>query len=192
MWRDHLAAYGTVLERRRMKVPRVRISLPPPQGNKMSESDILIAIQAVSDVIETIGIHPASVTKNYGIPEEETIPRVTWKDGWNACMMEMSEKVWDQLEELRKGIDENFALLALIDAGWYEGDKFVLNINDTFHYACADAETVDKEQAKEIVRLFKKHGFKGIDYWVATQRGYDPKVPHYKERVETVRAIEGK
>jgi hypothetical protein len=154
-------------------------------------SEILLAIKAVEDALESIGIFPQSVTKNYGTDKEETTPRTTWQDGWNACILEHIEKIYNQLEELKKEVNEDFALLSLIDAGWVSGDEFVLNMNDTFHYACADAESVTKEQATEVVRLFKKHGMKGIDYWVACQRGYDPEIPHYKTNVEQVRALEG-
>jgi hypothetical protein len=157
---------------------------------KKKMSDILLAIKAVEDALEQIGIYPQAVTKNYGTDKEETIPRTTWQDGWNACVMEHIDKIYNQLEKLKEGVDKNFALLSLIDAGWAEGDKYILNMNDTFHYACADAEEVTKEEAKEVVELFKQHGWKGIDYWVAKKRGYDPEIPRYKERVEEVRLKE--
>ena len=153
-------------------------------------SDILLAIKAVEDALDQIGIYPQSVTKNYGTDKEETTPRTTWQDGWNACNMEIPDKIYGQLKELRKGVDKNFALLSIIDAGWAEGDKYILNMNDTFHYACADEEEITKEEAEEVVRLFKRHGMKGIDYWVACKRGYDPEIPHYKEGVEQVRKAE--
>jgi hypothetical protein len=158
------------------------------KGYKMS--NILLAIEAVENALGNIGVYPESRTENYGSKDQKTTPRTTWQDGWNACYVEILEKIFDQLRILRKEVDENFALLSLIDAGWMDEDKYVLNMNDTFHYACADCEEVNKEEAKEVVRLFKRYGFKGIDYWVAQKRGYDPEIPRYKEGVEEVRLHE--
>jgi hypothetical protein len=155
-------------------------------------SELLLAIQAVYDALDQIGVQPAAITKNYGTPEEETIPRTAYGDGWNACAEELLDKIYGQLEVLSKGVDKNFALFALLDLGWAEGDKYILNMNDTFHYACADAEEVSKEEAPEVARLFKAHGYKGLDYWVAEKRGYDPEIPRYKARVEEVRTQERK
>jgi hypothetical protein len=149
-------------------------------------SNMLQAIATIRDALLTAGIYPKTVIDEEGIKE-----RTAYQDGWNACLMEISKKIWDQLKMLSEQEDENFALLSLIDAGWVDEEgNFDLNMNDTFHFATSDVETLNREQAKEVVRFFKTYGFKGIDYWVATHRGYDPEIPYYKERVKDVRAQE--
>jgi hypothetical protein len=154
--------------------------------------ELAIAIKTVYDALDQIGIHPAAVTTSYGTPEEKTVERVTWKDGWNACVMEHIDIISKALENLQTNYDENFAILSITDLGWYEPeqDVILLNMSDTFHYACADCEPVTHEEAKEVVRLFEKHGVKGVDYWVAEKRGYDPKIPKYCDRVQAVRMLE--
>ena len=158
----------------------------------MAKQDINISLilNAVEDAFDSVGIYPASISKQNEDGEWETKERTEWQDGWNACHLKSLDKIYDQLEKIREEIDENFALLSIIDAGWFLGDKFRLNMNDTFFYACADEEVITKEEAKEVVSLFKTHGFKGIDYWVAEKRGYDPEIPHYKEQIELVRQQE--
>jgi hypothetical protein len=64
-------------------------------------------------------------------------------------------------------------------------------MNDTFG-GYADAEEASKEEVKEIDRLFVNYGYKGITYWVAKKRGYDPKIPRHKKDVEDVRKSENR
>jgi hypothetical protein len=82
------------------------------------------------------------------------------------------------------------ALLLIADVGWLDRGKFILNMNDTFWYACSDAEEVGEDEIKEVARLFSTYGWQGIDYWVANKRGYDPEIPRHKEEVEEVRKKE--
>lgn len=122
--------------------------------------------------------------------KSSTVERTTYQEGWNAAILNISKEIFKQFNILSKGVDEDLALLALTDAGWIDGDKFELNMNDTFHYG-SDSETVSKEEVKEVARLFRAHGGRGIDYWVAIRRGYDPEIPKYKKGVEEVRKYEG-
>ena len=152
-------------------------------------SELLSAIQSIKDAISQMDCFPDSIITEDGKERK----RDSYGDGWNACWTKMFEKIWDRLSLLEKeGIDENFALLSLLDVGWVseDGDEFDLNMNDTFFFATSDVETLNKEEAKEVIKLIKRHGFKGMDYWVAQKRGYDPEIPRYAKRVEEVRALE--
>ena len=148
--------------------------------------DMLMAIKAVQDVLSTTGIYPQSMTDKDG----KNTKRTEWQDGWNAAILHISKEIFKQFDIMSKGVDEDLALLLLADVGWLRGKDLMLNMNDTFHYACSDSEIVESFEFKEVARLFKTYGGKGIDYWVAKKRGYDPEISEYKEGVEEVRAKE--
>lgn len=56
------------------------------------------------------------------------------------------------------------------DDGWYAS----LNVNDTFAYASADAESFQLDQAAEIVSLAQRYGGAGVTAWAAHHRGAQP------------------
>lgn len=58
-----------------------------------------------------------------------------------------------------------------------------LNMNDTFGYACADAELVPPDAIPTVYALWKRHGWEGVAWWVWRQRGTPP-IPPVRERVE--------
>ena len=154
--------------------------------------DILLAIKVVDDALATVGIYPQStITVDKDGKETEVKKRTTWQDGWNAAIMHISDEIFKQFDVMREGIDEDLALLCVAGVGWLDGDKLQLNMNDTFHFACADMETVSKEEIKEVARLFRTYGDRGPVYWVAQKRGYDPEILQHKEAVKEVRKYEG-
>ena len=60
------------------------------------------------------------------------------------------------------------------EATGHERDKKwnqMLNLNDTFFWACADAEYVSDEELPEVASLFFRYGWCGILYWVNLKRG---------------------
>jgi len=160
----------------------------------MKEIDLKLAVKTVTDVLMTTGVYPQSSStwdeKTNTI--KDTKLRTEWQEGWNACQWEIFNKINDSLGKLEKeGMSDDLALLLIADVGWMDEGKLILNMNDTFHYA-ADAEEVSDEEVKEIAELFATYGHKGITYWVAKKRGYDPQVQRYKEQVEEVRRVEEK
>jgi len=153
--------------------------------------NMLLAIKAVQDVLATVGIYPQKMTTVAKDGKSSTVERTTYQNGWNAAIIHISKKICEQFDTMSEGVDEDLALLALADVGWINGDGFQLNMNDTFYYG-ADIESVSKEEVKEVARLFSTYGGRGIDYWVAKKRGYDPEVLKYKEGVGEVRVKEKK
>lgn len=149
-----------------------------------------LGTKAIEDVLMSIGIYPAATIKNYGTKEQEEIPRTEKQEGWNDCLIEITKRIFDSLDRIDKGEDNNFAILSLLELGRIDGDKFVINLNDTFFYACADNEEISKEEAKEVIIMIKKYGDSGLIYWIAKKRNYDPEIPEYKALVEKVRAEE--
>jgi len=53
---------------------------------------------------------------------------------------------------------------------WIAG-RHMLNLNDTFGWACADTEEVMPEEIPAVARLFRLYGMCGVYYWVAVKRG---------------------
>ena len=51
----------------------------------------------------------------------------------------------------------------------------VLNLNDAFYWACADAEEVPDDELQKLATLFWQYGQCGVYYWVLERRG-DKKV----------------
>lgn len=159
----------------------------------MREIGLKLAIKTVIDVLMTTGVYPqATITVDKDSKETKREERTPWQEGWNACQWEIFNKINDSLGKLEKeGISDELALLMIADVGWLQDGKFILNMNDTF-WGCADAEEANEEEVKEIARLFSIYGYKGITYWVAKKRGYDPEIPRYKSDVEEIRRVEEK
>jgi hypothetical protein len=141
-------------------------------------------MKVVSDVLVTFGVYPQATIDGEGVRTERT----QWQEGWNAAFMEISKRI-NAVEEQSKGISDELALLLIADVGWLQDGKFILNMNDTFG-GYSDVEEVKEEEVQEIARLFVTHGYKGITYWVAKKRGYDPEISRHKKDVEDVRKSE--
>jgi hypothetical protein len=63
-----------------------------------------------------------------------------------------------------------------------------LNMNDTWAWACADAEYVPDEELPEVSRLFFCYGWCGILYWVSERNGHESSEFHDINRfIEFVR-----
>lgn len=154
--------------------------------------ELKITIKTVMDVLMTTGVYPQSTStwdeKTNTI--KDTKLRTEWQEGWNACQWEIFNKLNNALGELEEGISNELALLIVADVGWMQNGKLQLNMNDTF-YGCADCEEVTPDEYKEVARLFRKYGDKGLTYWVAKKRGYDPEISKYKEEVKEIRKQEG-
>lgn len=45
-----------------------------------------------------------------------------------------------------------------------------LNLNDTFGWACAEAEDLDPEDLAVVVDLWRRHGHDGVLVWAAVRR----------------------
>lgn len=167
-----------------------RTWLRPGEKRMIGDEKLIVAIRTVENVLDSMGIYPAAYPHQNEDGEWVQQERTEWQDGWNACNMEVSDKIYEKLEALTEEYDKNLAVLAILDIGWQDKDEFFLNMNDTFCFACADCEPITKEEAKEVVTLLLRYGLKGVDYWVAEKRGYDPEIPRYRERVRWVREQE--
>lgn len=49
----------------------------------------------------------------------------------------------------------------------------IINLNDTFGWACADAEEIPPDAINEVARLFRDWGHAGILYWVSKRRDWE-------------------
>ena len=161
---------------------------------KTKEIDTKLVMKAVTDVLSTFGVYPqASVTVDDFGKETSRKERTEWQEGWNAAFMEVSKRIGEVEKWIEEeGISDELSLLLVADVGYLVDGKFFLNMNDTFWYACADNEEVSKGEIKDVAGFFATYGYKGITYWVARKRGFDPEIPRYKNDVGEVRKAEKK
>lgn len=159
---------------------------------KTKEIDTKLVMKAVGDVLSTFGIYPqASITIDEKGKETTRTERTEWQEGWNAALMEISKRIYEVEKRIEEeGISDELSLLLIADVGWLHDGKFFLNMNDTFLYACADSEEVTEEEIKDVAGFFANYGYKGLTYWVARKRGFDPDIPRYKNDVDEVRKME--
>ena len=51
-----------------------------------------------------------------------------------------------------------------------DNDHVMINLNDTWGWACADGEEVPDENLPELAMLFWRYGWCGVLWWVSQQR----------------------
>ena len=59
-------------------------------------------------------------------------------------------------------------------SNWTNGWSVAVNCNDTFYYACADAESLEPGRVHEVKAAFEKWGWPGVVAWTAIKRDGDP------------------
>jgi hypothetical protein len=52
----------------------------------------------------------------------------------------------------------------------------IINLSDTFYYACADSEKIEGEDYIELIPLIEKYGYYAEVAYCAIKRGHDPQV----------------
>ncbi len=145
-----------------------------------------IAAEFISSSLD-LGVYPRSV-EGGGNPYKE---RTEYMNGWNAAVMQIGSAIEKSLDTFRNA-DEDLALLVLAGLGFFSKDKFVLNVNDTFFYACADCEEVSPEEYRTVASFFKRYGFDGICYWVSIKRNIKSQIPEVQEEIDRIAAAEEK
>ena len=138
-----------------------------------------IADAAIESVFMTLGIYPRSVTKG-----DVTTPRTEWQEGWNAAVGEVTNRYYHVVDFLSTHKNSN-ELLELIDNEsmfiYFDEDEddeykliLTLNMNDTFMYACGDAEEFEDSDIPLISTMYNEFGHDGLTAWASMHRGCDP------------------
>jgi len=65
----------------------------------------------------------------------------------------------------------------------------VVNVNDTFAYATADAERVTDAQIDNLIAVHKQFGGAGVIAWAASVRGSEPLAAYQTERYFAAREM---
>jgi hypothetical protein len=138
-----------------------------------------LIIQTLKDIPVTTGVYAMSSNGK---------KRTEWQDGWNASLMDYSKRLYKVIEDNFDEYTNDILFLQLSGAGWMQDGKFVLCMNDTFAWGCADAEEVPKKDLHEVVELYHRFGCSGLAYWVAQKRGYDPD-PEMKDALWAVKHV---
>lgn len=50
-------------------------------------------------------------------------------------------------------------------------DEFLIILNDTWGWACADCEPIPEENLIEVAELFRRYGYCGLLYWAGKKQG---------------------
>lgn len=123
-------------------------------------------------------------------PKSHEGERAEYMNGWNDAIKAITEAIYKGLDKFRK--DSDLALLVLADVGFFNGDEYLLIVNDTFDYACADCEEVGSEDLGEVTRLFKTYGYGGLTYWVSKKRNEKSNIPQVQSCIEEISLLEEK
>lgn len=53
----------------------------------------------------------------------------------------------------------------------------VINLNDTFSYACAESDDIDRDDVEVIIPFIQKYGRSALIAYCSIKCGYDPSIP---------------
>lgn len=153
----------------------------------MSESNIDLRLSNLKSkilaVLDWEGVYPISVTQG-----DVTKHRTEWQEGWNACFIALTHNICLVLDsELDLPIVSKLSVSSRFSIA---KDKYLLNMNDTFYYASADAEEIKENEIPEVYRLFDNYGDAGLIYFVAKKRDEKPKIPRNRKIVEAIFELE--
>lgn len=159
-------------------------------------SSILNAFLLVA-VSDTQGIYPAEIHQG-----DKITCRTDWQNGWNEaqsnlvkdwCVAEEVISTWTKAEQ---NMLEDMLISDEIHI-YIRKEKCVelmLNMNDTFHYACSDCEIVPLGSLKEVYDLWKAYGFDGSMAWVSNKRDTLPikplQTPRFFEALAAAKGVE--
>jgi len=129
---------------------------------------LTLLVEQLKTVPSMKGVYPMATVDKNGVETKRT----EWQEGWNACVLDYDEKIFKVIEKIWPDeVKKDLMFLLLADVGWIDTDgHFLLNMNDTFAWACADCEEVPDDKISEVADFFKQYGYAGLTYWVAHQR----------------------
>lgn len=95
---------------------------------------------------------------------------------------------------MTEAIDEHLALIRasgiLFDDDEDTAGRLLINLNDVFGWACADAEEIPQDKIAEVADLFGRYGWAGVLFWVSERRGYGSEFHDVNRFIEFVRREE--
>lgn len=103
-----------------------------------------------------------------------------YMDKLEECV-EKAHKEWSSTERLLFSGNSYFSL--------YQG-RWYLNLNDTWYYASADGEFIEKNEYEEIADWFRKYGRAGLLYWAYLKRKTYPQIHKNKAKVVAIENLE--
>jgi hypothetical protein len=134
-------------------------------------SDIIPQITFLDDLITTYRTFKF-VDGDRTIIRHEEVESTSEKESSFTGVIDQAE----QIDALFWLIARDIVFLSTYDPRVKEytgGYTMVLNVNDAFYYATADAEEFPQEDAPVLKKLFEKYGYSGIQAYVAIKRKQD-------------------
>jgi hypothetical protein len=140
---------------------------------------------------ENLGIYCRSTTMSNGKVKKRT----QFQEGWNAAIMTMTDNecvIADWFRTL--SVPEQTSVKAMVEipssSGMYsfhiqrdDLDKnkseviLFLSVNDTFYYACADAEEISLKDLSLILPTWREYGYNAVIAYTALKREQPPLQP---------------
>jgi hypothetical protein len=150
-------------------------------SSKMNEENLSNLFLAKA--LDSMGMYPQAT-----ISGDVRTERTPWQEGWNEALMKLTNR-WVAIEEWYKTINKSIkpvlseCLLTDLMFLHVNGDKIsiLVNMNDTFAYACADAEEVDIIEVQTVKDIYDRFIWDGVIAWAANKR----KVTPIEERITT-------
>lgn len=169
-------------EAAKAKMSAARRGKPNPSRARVAE----LRSKALESIVlelaqDNIGIYPQSV-QGGSKPYDK---RTEWMEGWNACATAFSKyslkiESWLHEHEYRQAIED--ALLSDRIRLWVQDDgiSMVVDCNDTFWWATADAEDIQPFQLGALDAAYAESPSHGGILWVARKRSMRPQGAIYR------------
>jgi hypothetical protein len=124
-------------------------------------------IHELEGICDTVSIWPAAI-RGCG-PDKDYEERDGYKNGWNAAVSDLTDKIAKSLDRAKEGLDADSALLLASEYVIKHGDKLLLIQSDTWGWAYCHTRVIKKEQIAEAADLFRRWGSAGLLYWETQQ-----------------------
>ena len=149
-------------------------------------SKFLIELNAISS---EMGVYPEAV-QGYN-DERDYTQRDGYKNGWNAAVMEYGMKLASAGFKAQEPWSDPEKVFAS-DPGVFEPRTkggWMVNLSDTWYYACADCEDIEPEEYKDVAKWYRDYGYAGVLWWVFLKREHEPQVARPKKLVQAFRVM---
>lgn len=142
--------------------------------NKMDYRAKALEYLATELAVEDTGIYPKSING---------VQRTEWQDGWNACIMRVTNKaiviskyIENATEELQDYILSEIVRISVRE----DAISLWVSCSDLFYWACADGEDFEITDLEDLKQAYIDSPDNGDILWCCRKRGMRPQKPYYR------------